>query len=128
MSTAADLTAAATCVDNQPVYRNLVDLEILSTFGFQSNRWLADIAPHVLSAEQRAAVVDAKCRAELRVQAESTIPRHLLFTKGHATAIPTFIEAQGIAAVRRTVADLLSISVDYTEPLQIQARYRELHV
>ena len=41
---------------NSEVYREYVDLEIRSGFSFQSRRWLADVAPDLLTDQQRAAL------------------------------------------------------------------------
>jgi 3'-phosphoadenosine 5'-phosphosulfate sulfotransferase (PAPS reductase)/FAD synthetase len=54
MAKRTDLAASATCAANAPVYRTMVSLEIASTFAFQGSNWLGDVAPHLLSAEQRA--------------------------------------------------------------------------
>ena len=85
--------AAAGCEDNQDVYRELVDLEIQSSFGFQGNRWLGDVSPELLSHHARAMLLDAKLAAEKRQAAEARIPKHLLYTKGWPTCIPTWAEA-----------------------------------
>ena len=87
MSTGADLAAAAACEDNQDLYREMVDLEVRSTFGFQGSRWLAEVAPHLLEGNVLLAVADSKERARRRVDAESLIPRHLLYTAGWPTCI-----------------------------------------
>ena len=49
-----DLMAAARCGANHEVYRALVRLETMSTFAFQSTRWLGDVAPHLLDADDAA--------------------------------------------------------------------------
>lgn len=126
MSSEADLMASAGCVDNHEVYVELVELEIESTFGFQGNRWLADVAPHLLTPDQRLAVVDAKERAVLRQRAEAKIPKHLLYTKGWPTAAITSQEANLLAGVRREVADLLNLKVGYLTGDEVVHRYSEL--
>jgi len=126
MSSEADLMASAGCVDNHEVYVELVELEIESTFGFQGNRWLADVAPHLLTPDQRLAVVDAKERALLRQRAEAKIPKHLLYTKGWPTAAISSQDANLLAAVRREVADLLNLKVGYLTGNDVAYRYDEL--
>lgn len=122
----ADLAASATCPDNADIYREMVDLEITSTFSFQE-RWLGDVAPHLLSDEQRAALADAKGRATRREAAEARIPEHLLFTKGWPTVMPTYSEAVLLCEVRREVADACQLdAVAFTEPTALIARYEEL--
>ncbi|KAK0039512.1 phosphoadenosine phosphosulfate reductase family protein [Biomphalaria pfeifferi] len=96
-----DLRASSNCADNQAIYRELVDLEATSTFSFQSNRWLGDLAPDLLDASLRARLQEAKERAVRRVSAEARLPEHLLFVKGWPTVMPTAEEGQLIAEVRR---------------------------
>jgi len=126
MSSEADLMASAGCVDNHEVYVELVELEIESTFGFQGNRWLADVAPQLLTPDQRLAVIDAKERALLRQRAEAKIPKHLLYTKGWPTQAITAQEANLLAGVRREVADLLNLKVGYLTGDEVAHRYGEL--
>ncbi|RLM48873.1 hypothetical protein DVK02_18565, partial [Halobellus sp. Atlit-31R] len=126
MSSEADLMASAGCVDNHEVYVELVELEAESTFGFQGNRWLADVAPHLLPPELRAAIVDAKEKAVLRQRAEARIPKHLLYSKGWPTAMVTSAEADLVASVRREVADLLNLKVGDLTGEDVAQRYSEL--
>ncbi len=126
MSAYNDLVAATTCEDNHHVYRRIVRLEARSTFGFQSNRWLADIAPHLLDAALLAQVAEAKRRAVLREQAEAQLPRHLWYTNGWPTVLPSLDEARYIATVRHEVSAIMEIAVEYTEASAIQERYRAL--
>ena len=88
MSSADDLRAAAGCADNAAVYRLMVALEISSTFAFQAQRWLADVAPQLLEAGQRARLADAKEQAAARMAAEARLPGRLLYTAGWPTQVP----------------------------------------
>ncbi len=126
MGSAGDLKASASCPDNADIYRRMVRLEIASTFGLQGARWLGDVAPHLLSEEERQGLALAKQRAERRVRAESRLPAHLLYTAGWPTCEPTLEEAQLIAEVRLEVAEILGITVQYTTAEDIVARYQEL--
>lgn len=126
MSSEADMKASASCEGNQQVFRDMVDLELVSTYAFQGGRWLADMAPHLLTAEQRARLPIAKELALMRKAAEARLPAHLLFTKGFPTVLPNFSEAQLIADVRREVARLVGLSIGFTEPDAVLARYSEL--
>ncbi len=126
MGSAGDLKASASCPDNADIYRRMVRLEIASTFALQGAKWLGDVAPHLLSAEEREGLADAKRRAELRVQAESRLPAHLLYSSGWPTCVPTEEEAQLIAEVRLAVANILGISVGFTTDGEVIARYQEL--
>jgi 3'-phosphoadenosine 5'-phosphosulfate sulfotransferase (PAPS reductase)/FAD synthetase len=126
MSAIADLEAAASCEDNHPLYVQMVELEAESGFAFQGNRWLADVAPHILSPELQARVEAAKANARRRVELESQLPKHLHYVKGWPTALPTEGEAELIARVRREVAEVLGLEVKYTTGTDVLARYAQL--
>lgn len=126
MGSAGDLKASASCPDNADIYRRMVRLEIASTFALQGAKWLGDVAPHLLTDEEREGLAQAKHRAALRVQAESRLPAHLLYTSGWPACVPTAEEAQLIAEIRFEVADILGISVGFTTAGEVIARYQEL--
>lgn len=126
MSAQADLAAAISCPDNHDLYREMVDLEIRSTFAFQGSAWLGDLAPHLLPAEPMARLKQAKIAAKVRTEAESRLPEHLLYVKGWPVAVPTKEEAEMIGSVRRTVGEALGLTVLYTAPEEIRGRYAEL--
>lgn len=126
MSSGRDLLAAAGCADNHDLYRRMVTLEAESTFAFQGGKWLADVAPHLLSAELLAKVAIAKAMAIEREAAESELPKHLLFTKGWPTVMPTPVEAELIASVRRRVSEMLGLKASWLTGTQVLARYESL--
>ncbi len=126
MSSAPDLFSAAGCADNQPLYRQMVDLEIASTFAFQGSKWLGDVAPHLLTSPQRVALNLAKQAAQFREGLESKIPAHLLYTKGWPTCMPTQDEAVLLGDIRRAVARVMGLEIKYRNPDEIMARYAEL--
>lgn len=121
-----DLRAAARCAANHAIYRTMVALEADSAFSFQSNRWLADVAPDLLDASLRMRVLEAKERAQLRIAAESRLPAHLLYVKGWPTVMPTLEEADLVAEVRRDVAAAVGLAINYTDRDSVLSRYREL--
>lgn len=126
MGSADDLVASTTCPENHDIYREMVELEIRSTFAFQGACWLGDVAPHLLTEEQRARLADAKRRAVMREEAEALIPDHLLYTKGWPTVMPTYEEAVVLCGVRVVVALALGLDVECTKPQALLARYRAL--
>ena len=126
MQSEADQVAAAAAPEAAPLYREMVDLEIASTFAFQGDRWLGDVAPHLLTEEQRAALAAAKERAAQRETIEERIPADLLYTKGWPTRMPTVDEAELLAEVRLKVAALLGIDITCTDPDSVLGRYAEL--
>ncbi|GFO67907.1 hypothetical protein GMLC_14860 [Geomonas limicola] len=121
-----DLVGAASCSDNQDTYRRMVELEITSTFAYQGNRWLADVAPQLLTQDQKDRLAKAKEAAAIRVQAEARLEKHLLYVAGWPTAVPTWEEASMIGEVRVAVAKALGLNVSYTSPQSIRERYEEL--
>jgi 3'-phosphoadenosine 5'-phosphosulfate sulfotransferase (PAPS reductase)/FAD synthetase len=127
LSSLPDLIASALDPRNHDVYRELVDIEIVSAFSFQSDRWLGDIAPHLLSAEQLVGLAEAKRRSKAREQVEKRIPSHLRFTRGWPTVMITRSEAVLLSEVRRGVADIMEISgMHYLDADAIFACYEEL--
>lgn len=122
----ADLIASTTCPDNHAIYRELVAIEILSSYSFQETRWLGDIAPHLLSEEMLAGLEEAKRRSARRSAAEARIPKHMLYSKGWPTSRPTYDEARLLAEVRAEVAQILGLVIQYTDPDAILSRYDEL--
>jgi 3'-phosphoadenosine 5'-phosphosulfate sulfotransferase (PAPS reductase)/FAD synthetase len=122
----ADLLVSTGCPEHQALYREIVDLEICSSFSFKGDLWLGDVAPHLLTAGQQRGLAEAKRRAAIRGNAEARIPRHLLYCKGWPTVMPTLADARLLAEVRCTVADTLEIVINYRDAESIQARYAEL--
>lgn len=123
----ADILASTTCEENADIYREMVDLEIASTFSFQPDRWLADVAPHLLTPDQRADARDAKHCADVRRREEARIPDHLLYVEGWPTIMPTESEARLIADVRLKVAAAVGIDgVTCLDAESVLGRYEEL--
>lgn len=126
LATEADHLAGARAAENHALARRMVNLEIASTFAFQGSRWLGDTLSPILSAEQQTGIALAKERAKSREQAEARIPKHLLYTKGWPTCVPTEGEAALLAAVRFAVADAVGLPKTFVTPGEIVRRYREL--
>lgn len=126
LSSESDLRAASTCESNHESYRLIVNLEALSGFAFQGNRWLADTAPHILSEETRERIVTAKRINVERQAIESRIPDHLLYVKGWPHAVPNRSDAELLADVRKQVAALSGIQAGYLTADSIIGRYEEL--
>ncbi|HEY6329740.1 MAG TPA: phosphoadenosine phosphosulfate reductase family protein [Blastocatellia bacterium] len=126
MASPADLFASSNCEDNQDVYRQMVRLEIDSTFSFQSDRWLGDIAPSLLLRDARYNLPITKVKAVKRELAEAAILRHLLYTEGWPTCIPTRQEAELLCRVRTEVSDVVGFEARYLQPGPLIERYEEL--
>jgi 3'-phosphoadenosine 5'-phosphosulfate sulfotransferase (PAPS reductase)/FAD synthetase len=126
MSAWADLLAGASCSDNHDLYIAMVRLEVASTFAFQGDRWLGDVAPHLLPSDLRVALAEAKVKAARRVAIEAAIPHHLLYVDGWPTVMPTMAEAELLANVRREIGALMGITLACTTADTILARYAHL--
>jgi 3'-phosphoadenosine 5'-phosphosulfate sulfotransferase (PAPS reductase)/FAD synthetase len=126
LSSRENLYRATLCEDNHAGYRELVALEILSSFSFQSGYWLGDINPALLDDAIRDGLQEAKRRAARRTAAEARLPQSLLYVKGWPVQMPTLEEARLLGEVRKTVADAIGISIGYTEPGEILDRFTQL--
>jgi len=126
MSSVADLLVAAGCQSNREAYILLVELESVSSSGFQGNRWLGDVAPHLLSADLLARFEHAKSVNAKRKAIEEQIPNRLLYQKGWPTAVPTRADAELLAGVRREVSALSGIEARFLDADSIIARYEDL--
>jgi 3'-phosphoadenosine 5'-phosphosulfate sulfotransferase (PAPS reductase)/FAD synthetase len=126
MSSGPDLAAACRDPRNHDLYREQCELEIVSTFSFQSDQWLSDVAPDLLTEDQLARLALAKQKAVEREEVEKAIPKHLLYTKGWPTVMPTPDEAEIIAHVRREVARIMECEVKYTTAPAVIQRYADL--
>lgn len=122
----ADLRATTNWEQSHDLYREMVDLEISSTFAFQESGWLGDLAPHLLSEAQQIRLRNAKHKAAARERAEAQIPSHLLYTKGWPTCMPSPAEAALLAIVRREVGALLGLEMHYIDADSVRARYATL--
>jgi 3'-phosphoadenosine 5'-phosphosulfate sulfotransferase (PAPS reductase)/FAD synthetase len=103
LASAADLGAAASALGNRDLYRHLVGLEANSNFSFQPSRWLADVAPGLLSDGLARRIGDAKAAASERRGLEAGMPSGLRFVKGWPPRLPTPGEAIRIVAARSAI-------------------------
>jgi 3'-phosphoadenosine 5'-phosphosulfate sulfotransferase (PAPS reductase)/FAD synthetase len=126
MSRRDDLIAASRCAEHADLYRRMVTLEINSSFAFQGGNWLGDVAPELLAPVDRFGLGMAKENARQRERYESRLPRHLLYTKGWPTCIPSEIEASLLSCVRQSVAQIIGLKIDFRHPSEIVSRYRDL--
>jgi 3'-phosphoadenosine 5'-phosphosulfate sulfotransferase (PAPS reductase)/FAD synthetase len=126
MSRQQDLVAAAAVPESADLYRAMVGLEIRSTFPFQSERWLGDVAPNLLSEGARAALLEAKDKATARHALESLLTQDMLYVKGWPQRMLTDAEARVLAQVRAGVSALLNIQAHYLDAGSIHARYAQL--
>jgi 3'-phosphoadenosine 5'-phosphosulfate sulfotransferase (PAPS reductase)/FAD synthetase len=121
-----DLQRSARMPENYAACMEVVALELESAFSFQEGCWVADLVPEYLDARMRAELAEAKERARVRQEAESRIPRHLLYNKHWPEAVPTPQEAELISRIRATVSGVTRITIDYVDPTRIVSRFTEL--
>ena len=126
MSSGSDLQAATRDPNNHDLYREQCELEIVSTFSFQSGQWLSDIAPELLTQDQRDRLKGSKESARMREMFEARISKHLLYVKGWPTCVPTPEEAELLAYTRRQVSTTMGIEAKYLRAEEVTARYKEL--
>lgn len=126
MSSLPDLAAAMRCTDNHGLYVSMVELEAASTYAFQGSRWLADLAPQLLPTPLRDAAALAKQKAAQRQRIEAELPKHLLYTAGWPTGMPTIEEAELIASVRVRVSTLIGLDARCLTADTVCDRYAEL--
>ena len=126
MANGSDLTISASVPAHAALYREMVDLEIASAFAFQGARWLGDVASHLLTDDQREGLARAKERAKRIKLAQKRIPKHLLYTRGWPTVMPSREEAELLAEVRREVAEALGLQIERADAQTILDRYADL--
>ena len=126
MSSMPDMLAASAQPESHDLYRQMVQLEIDSSFAFQGARWLGDIAPHLLPSEMVKGLFFAKNRAALRKQIEARITKPMLYVKGWPTRMLTNDEAEILANVRNEVTELYGFNSQHLTVDGIHERYADL--
>lgn len=121
-----DLQAAASAPPNGEVYRELVGIEARSTFPFQPARWLADVAPQLLSAGLLADIARAKADQAERRRLEAEMPRGLRYVSGWPPRLPTMAEAEAIAAARMPILTRHDLENRYPSGPAVRGRFTEL--
>ncbi|MCB2048535.1 MAG: phosphoadenosine phosphosulfate reductase family protein [Novosphingobium sp.] len=123
MQSIADAKAAATVAGNVPLYLHLVEMEAISTFSFWPDRWLADVAPLLLSPALAALVVQGKTKAAERQAIEAAMPAGLRYVKGWPVRVPTNDEAEAIVTARRTILSHHGQPEHYPTATSVIARF-----
>lgn len=121
-----DLRASTHAAGNADLYRHLVAIEANSTFSFQPQRWLADIAPILLPASLRQDVERAKSRAQERRALEAEMPPALRFIKGWPPRMPSHSEATNIARCRGPILAHHGLVDHYPDARAVLERFAEL--
>ncbi|CAN7297875.1 phosphoadenosine phosphosulfate reductase family protein [Agrobacterium tumefaciens] len=126
MSSMSDMIAASAQPESHDLFRQMVQLEIDSSFAFQGARWLGDVAPQLLSPEMTKELAFAKNRAALRKHIEGRITKPMLYIKGWPTRMLTNDEAEILADVRKQITDLYDFKSQHMTVDGIHQRYSEL--
>lgn len=121
-----DLQASSAAPLNTDVYRELAAIEARSTFPFQPNRWLADVAPHLLGPSLAAGIARAKAEQAERRRIEAAMPAGLRYVGGWPPRVPTRAEAEDIAAGRRSILAQHHLEDRYPTGTAVIARFTEL--
>lgn len=123
-----DLRASLKDKRTHAAYRRIVALEALTTFSFQPDRWLGDVAPELLDKNVRERLFLAKELAIKRQEAETLIPKELLFDAktGFPAFQPTPAQADKLADARRAIGEVLGLPMKYITGRAVYYRYAEL--
>lgn len=126
LASAHDLRACAAAPGNLGLYRHLVDIEAGSTFSFQPQRWLADIAPELLPPALSRDVERSRLAAQERRMLEAAMPADLRFVKGWPPRMPSWAEAAAIAQCRAPILAHHGLDNRFSDAALIRARFAEL--
>ncbi|MBB4617978.1 phosphoadenosine phosphosulfate reductase family protein [Sphingomonas abaci] len=122
-----DINVAARAPGNRGVYLHLVDQEARTTFSFQQNRWLGDVAPDLLPASLAQDLARGQALATERRDLEASLPANLRYVKGWPQRVPSLGEATIIHAVRARILKMHRLETPFTTPVQVRERIAELH-
>jgi len=126
LASIGDLRAAASAAGNLDLYLHLVAMEASSTFSFQPDRWLGDVAPSLLSNGLRADLEQAKRDAAQRRRIEEEMPAGLRYVKGWPVRLPDAGEAQAIAEARRPILRRHRREDRFRDGPAVRRRFEEL--
>lgn len=123
-----DLRASLTDERNTEAFRQIVRLEIASTFSFKPDLWLADLSPQLLSDTERRELAIAKEKAIERRLADKMIPSEMLFNSktGFPAFQPTLEQSARLGQARKQIGKILNLPVKYTTADEVYRRYARL--
>lgn len=127
LGAAKDLAVAARVPTNRGTLLHLVEMEATSTFSFQPDRWLGDVAPDLLPASLSMDLARGKALAAERRQLEAMLPANLRYVKGWPQRVPTIEEAATIADVRGRILAVHGLDTPYRTADQVRARIGDLY-
>jgi 3'-phosphoadenosine 5'-phosphosulfate sulfotransferase (PAPS reductase)/FAD synthetase len=121
-----DLQAAASAAGNLDLFLEYVSMEADSTFSFQPERWLGDVAPALLSPGLAADLERAKIDAARRRAIEEAMPAGLRYVDGWPIRVPTQDEAASIVVARREILVRHRLEELYPTARLVIDRFQEL--
>jgi hypothetical protein len=108
------------------LYQHYVEMEAATTFSFQQGRWLADIAPELLTPGLIEDIKRAKERATMRRTLELGMPARHRYVNGWPLYVPTHDEAEQIVATRRVILSHHGLHDVYGSAQLVIERFEEL--
>ena len=127
LASAHDIVIAARAPGNRGVYLHLVDREASSTFSFQPDRWLGDVAPELLPASLAADLARGQALGAERLRLEAALPASLRYVKGWPQRVPSIDEAAVILGIRTRIMAMHGLTSPYATAVQVRDRIAELH-
>jgi 3'-phosphoadenosine 5'-phosphosulfate sulfotransferase (PAPS reductase)/FAD synthetase len=121
-----DITVAARAPGNRGVLHHLVDQEAKTTFSFQPDRWLGDVAPDLLPASLASDFAKGKALGAERRRLEASLPANLRYVKGWPQRVPDINEAAKIAAVRALILATHNLTTPYPTAQAVRDRIAQL--
>lgn len=108
------------------LFRHLVAMEASSTFSFQPERWLADVAPALLPASLATDIEQAKRDSADRRRIEAAMPSGLRYVNKWPPRLPTQDEAAAIVEARRPILARHHLAERFATPAAVITRFEEL--
>lgn len=121
-----DIRVAAHAPGNRGTLLHLVEREAVSTFSFQPDRWLGDIAPALLTPSLTADHARGKALGAERRRLEASMPANLRYVKGWPQRVPSIQEAGAIASVRSQILAMHGLETPYPTATAVRDRIAEL--
>ncbi|MBY0324119.1 MAG: phosphoadenosine phosphosulfate reductase family protein [Reyranella sp.] len=126
LASVKDLKAASQASGNIDLFRHLVAMEASSTFSFQPERWLADVAPALLPASLATDIEQAKRDSADRRRIEAAMPSGLRYVNKWPPRLPTQDEAAAIVEARRPILARHHLAERFATPAAVITRFEEL--
>ena len=126
LQSTADQSASFANPEHRAAWRRIAELELVSGFSFQSNRWLADLGAATEGGDFQRRLHHAKELSLSRARLEKEIPRRLLYVKGWPTFVPEADDCGLLANVRTSVCALYGWTSPFLTADAVRARYAEL--